>query len=84
MVKIVNFLVDESLLKDFDHCVAQLGLTRTELLVALMEFAVKCSKDGENFLKEYVEALNRYSGETVEDARILASYYKDGFNHGKR
>ena len=84
MARIVNFMVDENLLKEFDYCVTQLGLTRTELLVALMEFTVKCSKEGQNFLKEYLEILKKYPGRTIEDARILASFYKETFEHGKR
>jgi hypothetical protein len=83
-LKLVNFMVNENLLKEFDYCVSQLRLTRTELLVALMEFTVKCSKEGQSFLKEYLETLKNYPRKTVEDARILASFYKEAFEHGKR
>lgn len=84
MTKIVNFMADETLLKEFDYCVKQLGLTRTELLVALMEFTVRSSKDGANFLKSYLEILLKHPGGTLEDARLLASSYKEAYERDKR
>jgi len=84
MAKIINFMIDENFLKEFDHCVEQLGLTRTELLVALMEFAVRCSKEGQSFLKTYLETLKSYPSRSMEDARVLASFYKEAYERDRR
>jgi len=83
MAKIVNFMVNEDLLSDFDDSVRKLGLTRTELLVALMQFVVRTIKEGQDFLNSYLEVLKNYPEGTLEDAQFLASSYREAYKRVK-
>jgi len=83
-MKLVNFHVDDSLLQRFDDKAMRLDLTRTELLTALIETAVKVFEDADFAERMRTLLLTLTKKAELGEAKSSALAYAEAYKRAKK
>lgn len=90
MTKLVNFHVSDLLIQKFDERAEQFGMTRTELLTAMMELVVRTFETADFAAKtiDFLLALKRKTElgqlSDVREAKSSALAYVEAYKRAKK